>query len=89
MIGTEGTEAKQRGADSQQNLATKLEDALRKSDVVAVWRLIADVEESEITTTAKDTTEARKEIKTLAALQVAKRVKRKEDEGLFTILRGL
>lgn len=31
------TEAEQRGDDTQQNLLTELELALRKSDVVAVW----------------------------------------------------
>lgn len=67
------TEAEQRGDDTQQNLLTELELALRKSDVVAVWRLVADAEESEI--------------KKLAALRVAEKVKRKEGEGLCTILR--
>lgn len=67
------TEAEQRGDDTQQNLLTELELALRKSDVVAVWWLIADAEESEI--------------KKLAALRVEEKVKRKEGEGLCTILR--
>ncbi|XP_022789160.1 short transient receptor potential channel 4-like [Stylophora pistillata] len=68
---TAGTQEEEREADSQQDLSAKLEDALRKSDVNAIYRLIANAKASETTTTAKDT----EKIKTLASLQVAERNK--------------